>query len=72
MLSQRPNVSGKIWTNELGLETNQNMNLVGILSLQTLCLNKVCLMTRGKSLESSLRIIKLRNYETFFLKIHGV
>jgi hypothetical protein len=65
VLSQRPDVSGKVWTNELGLEANQDVNLGGVLSLQTLCLDEISLMTRGESLESGLRVIKLRNCETF-------
>ena len=65
MLSQRPDVSSKVWTDELGLKANENVNLVSVLPLQTLCLNKVSLMTRGQGLESSLRVIKLRNCETF-------
>lgn len=71
MFSQCPNVGGKVGANELGLKTNQDVNLGGVLSLQTLCFDEISLMTRGQSLKSSLRVIKLRNCETF-PKTHGV
>jgi hypothetical protein len=60
MLCQFTNVCCTCWTDKLGFEADEDVNLQSVLTLKTLGLYEVFLMQRRQSLQGSLGVIELQ------------